>query len=256
MNDHPNEGDGSGESEESANNAASQTPIGIEQGINREAGAQPRQNKESGGIPRRWEIGIGAFLAVVNFAALFIYGYQLIEMRKATNAATEGLKSARDMSHLDQRAWVSGAAIEGTPKVGKSWTVDVLVKNTGKTFARKMKMVALADSNSRQRTYGLENYAEDSPEYWKQVSVSSMMLLAPNGQFIGHATFNEGAGITQRQIDTLKMGDWTIIVHGKIIYEDVFGCPHWTTFCGRYEARTETFTACDDHNDDDNNNCP
>ena len=38
--------------------------------------------------------------------------------------------------------------------------------------------------------------------------------------------------------------------YGRITYEDVFGCPHWTTFCWSLMPTTE-WRAFKDHNDTD-----
>jgi hypothetical protein len=80
VNGQSSEDDRSGGAAQTAHNAPMQSPAGDNQSIDRKTSAQPRQDKESNGIPRKWEIGIGAFLAVVNFAALFIYGYRWIDI--------------------------------------------------------------------------------------------------------------------------------------------------------------------------------
>jgi hypothetical protein len=60
-------------------------------------------------------------------------------MRKSTDAATKAARAAdesirltREMSRLDQRAWVAAKGIAGIPEIGKPLTVIVAYGNTGK----------------------------------------------------------------------------------------------------------------------------
>ena len=44
-----------------------------------------------------------------------------------------------------------------------------------------------------------------------------------------------------------------IVVHGRIIYNDIFGTEHWTTYC-RYVLHPELISEeCTRHNDTDDN---
>lgn len=84
-------------------------------------------------------------IAYAGVFGILIYGLQLWEMRKSTNAATyaaqvarDSLKFATENAHLEQRAWVGVMGVEGPLLPGKKYKVDVTLKNTGKTFANKV----------------------------------------------------------------------------------------------------------------------
>src|SRR6266404_530339 len=93
--------------------------------------------------PQWWQAFAAAVLVPVGAYALWIYGSQLDEMRKATRAATEALKFTRENSHIDQRAWVAPINTDGKPEIGKYYEIRVTVRNTGKTFARRLKGVVI-----------------------------------------------------------------------------------------------------------------
>src|SRR5437773_11038225 len=80
--------------------------------------------------PQWWQAFAAAVLVPVGAYALWIYGSQLDEMRKSTQAATDAIKMARDSAHLDQRAWIS-ARIEGTPSAGQPIIITAATTNTG-----------------------------------------------------------------------------------------------------------------------------
>ena len=93
-----------------------------------------------------FQLILAFFLVVAAIIGACIYGWQLSEMRKSTNAATKAAKAAEDSvllakqnAHLDQRAWVVVSDVSGVPEVGKPFIVTMNITNVGKTFAKNLK---------------------------------------------------------------------------------------------------------------------
>jgi hypothetical protein len=200
---------------------------------------------------------VGAIVAV-------IYGCQLNEMRKATQAATDAAKSAKDSitfakesAHLDQRAWVGILDIKFVCEVDKPLTTTVTVRNTGKTFARELQVMRYIEVLPSVME---PLFSEDNVSNWKALmanagqSIGSVALLSPNGDFIGDVTQLIPEKISQTDLDDIKAGKLIVWSHGKIIYRDIFDCHHWTTYCIR-STKDLTFRSCDKHNDADNDRC-
>jgi hypothetical protein len=138
-----------------------------------------------------------AFLLAAAIIGACIYGAQLIEMQKATVAATKAAKAtedavimARDNARLDQRAWVTVAGITGFPEVGKPLRITIYFANTGKTPAKKVKITPLIGPYKGDIVpdFPAEVTKIASGDIVGQGSVPSTVLLAPNAQ--SHATIN------------------------------------------------------------------
>jgi hypothetical protein len=61
--------------------------------------------------------------------------------------------------------------------------------------------------------------------------------------------------ITQSDLDGIRHGDLTLFVHGRMTYDDMFGCAHWTSFCTRLKPDLK-YASYGKHNDADQNRCP
>ncbi|MDQ2867364.1 MAG: hypothetical protein M3R59_02975 [Verrucomicrobiota bacterium] len=203
---------------------------------------------------RHYRVQVAA--VIVGVAVAFIYGCQLIEMRKATDAATkaaeaasDGVKLAKENAHLEQRAWIGVDEIVNTPVVGQKCTVKVVCKNTGRTFASKVHIVTVVSVQPIWQIPDFEAGVEFLP-------TASNSLVPPEGTVNGSSTTDE---ITEDFMNKLETGESVIFVYGKITYDDVFNCHHWTTFCSQLAGdRTIglSYRTYLSHNDaDDGSNC-
>jgi hypothetical protein len=202
-----------------------------------------------------WELTIGAVIAFVNFVAFFIYGYQLSEMRKATQAASDGLGLTRQMSQvtrqmaeIDQRAWVAEKEVSSAgPVAGQPLKIKVIVENTGKSFAKNVK------GGSAWRS---KHLSSPDPDFDQQLvavlSNRAPILIPPNGSFVHIVSAMEGTDLTKADLETLHSPVHVFLIFGKITYEDIFGCEHWTTLCYRMYG-DGTFEKYGSYNDADNN---
>jgi hypothetical protein len=190
-----------------------------------------------------------------------IYFFQLKQIQKSAAAATKAasaveasVKQARGTFRDDQRAWVHLVDIQGIPEVGIIFSVDLVAENTGRTFAKNLTMravVELITEKEKEPNFSLEGRGAARKE-------SSVSLLAPNFDYEMAIELRKEAPpheITQSDLDAIRDGNLTIFVHGKITYDDIFGCAHWTSFCTRLKPDL-TYASYGKHNDTDQNRCP
>jgi len=208
-------------------------------------------------------------IAYAGVLGLIVYGLQLWEMRKSTDAATnaalsakEGLTIARASVQLEQRAWVAVVVEHPIPEVGKIFKVTVVAKNTGKTFARKFKLFTVFQKVNKDDpvkfVYG--KWGEGTAP-----SGGSLSLLAPGGEYRTTGIevdmrFDPDSTalpepVTQDQLDEMRKGGYSLFVYGKLTYTDIFNCEHWTTFCSELMPKGLDWKACSEHNDADENDC-
>jgi hypothetical protein len=214
-----------------------------------------------------------SFLVIVvsflTFCAIFcaicvqagIYLFQVKQIKKSTDAATKaanaveaGVTQARGTFRDDQRAWVRLVDIQGIPEVGTIFSVDLVAENTGRTFAKNVTMravVELITEREKEPDFSLE----DSGAARKESSVS---LLAPNADYEMEIQLRKQTPpheITQSDLAGIRDGNLTIFVHGKMTYDDIFGCAHSTSFCTRLKPDL-TYASYGKHSDADQSRCP
>jgi hypothetical protein len=179
--------------------------------------------------------GVIAASAVVTFVVIYC---QLKEMKKS--------------AQLDQRAWVGVIDISGNPTLNQPFIVTVQAKNTGKTFAKKLRSYVYFQSIPAgvQPSFS----SDDDP-----VVNQSMTLVAPGGDYKSQTDVldeQEITIVTQAQLDDWKSGKKAFFASGKLFYEDIFGCSHWTTFCFYLRRNLQGYSNYKKHNDADDNRCP
>jgi len=154
---------------------------------------------------------------------------------------------------IDQRAWVGVEYIQPVPSipaVGKSFAASIRLKNTGKTPAQHIAQSGYLDP---VKTLNDINFSKDGEN--KQADG----VLMPGGEItipvtpLGNAITKSPAIFTQELIDYIGNDEGKIVAHGRIDYNDIFGDPHWITYCGFLRVPFDgSFAFCDTHNDTDN----
>jgi hypothetical protein len=201
----------------------------------------------------------GVFCAICVEAG--IYFFQLKQIKnstyaatKAANAAQASVKQVRESARRDQRAWVALVDIQGIPEVGTIFGVNLVAQNSGKTFAKNLRMravIELSAEKGNEPDFSLEDNASARKD-------SSVSLLAPNADYTMDIELRKKTPpheITPSDMDGIRSGNVTIFVHGKITYDDIFGCAHWTSFCTRLKPDFK-YASYGKHNDADQNGCP
>jgi len=159
----------------------------------------------------------------------------------------------RDSNHnftVDERAWMAFKFVEGniTFTFDKSFLVPTELINVGKTPAKNV---------HGNIVVGVFKKGEDLDFSYTSGHASYRVMagtIFPNGQIvesfeaIKHGQEHAESIIFTTQLkDELFSGQSFLIVHGKIVYNDVFGTEHWTTYC-RYvlhpELISEQCTGC------------
>ncbi len=200
---------------------------------------------------RNYRMQFAIFIVAV--IVMFIYGGQLYEMQRATNIAANNYKLQTDALHIDQRAWVSEAGVTGKAKEGEPFAVRIVIRNTGKTFAKNFTSIV---------AFKMKQIADPDPDFEAVIgestsSLNSLALVAPNGGFDQLLDIpQDGHKLTDTDIETLKNPTIIVLIFGKIFYEDIFRCQHWTTFCYRAYPTKEKYDAYSAYNDADENECP
>lgn len=196
------------------------------------------------------------------------------QLQAAADNAKHGLEATQQAMRLDQRAWVATERISTTPKldISKEFDVEVALKNTGKTPAKNVVMIARWDATPE----GIKpNYATEEGDKNRVKGVFiSRALIAPNAEYfrkiepfqpiLDSFDTSESLSVEAKEIGKksyLKMftdGAVVLYIHGRIDYEDIFHCRHWTTFCSQLVLDHEkaTTNVCEEHNDTDDQACP
>jgi len=175
-----------------------------------------------------------------------------------SQAATsqKALDASIESSRLDQRAWIG--VTEAVPpatmdefhkptfiKEGFPVFLGVVITNSGKSPARKA--VSLINTILLPKTTEFSPYY-GTPEFAKNVK-PGIDVIFPGMRMTQTPT--PRAPLNAAEVQIIKSGESIFYMYGKIGYEDVFGKPHWTTFC-MFLARTgDRFYSCHTYNDAD-----
>jgi hypothetical protein len=204
-----------------------------------------------------------AMIAVWQWSALNSSDIAIHESAKAATdaakAAKDSVRLTRDAMRLDQRAWIGVSTIDPVPSIpseGKTFTAKVNITNSGKTPARNIISVGSLDP--------LESPKLPDFSYTNHDRLN-MGTLAPGAggvipfTALHDITANKDYVIVHEFLDKLINKQAIIYVSGRIDYDDIFGQPHWTTYCawltvpfnGQF-ARCETHNETDDYKEAEN----
>lgn len=165
------------------------------------------------------------------------------------------LRLAERAAQLDQRAWLHAYLTSGPPQVGKDLIVTLYVANSGKTFARNVRLCSLFEATSdvphrdplvmpilracTDTDWTAPNMIPPGPDWAHNAAV-----MNPRGA---------GAGLDEKQVEWLASGKMVVWHFGKITYDDIFDQHHWVTFCfARIVQHGETnWVTCNVGNDID-----
>jgi hypothetical protein len=184
-----------------------------------------------------WSVSLGAFNAIVTFVTLLVvaaytlasYG-QWQEMHDATVATGKAAQAARDgviqstvATRLDQRAWVTVTAVNGAkPEVGHRLNFTVHFVDTGRTPAIN---VVVHPGDEILDT-------GKSPNLSLEHSAIRLGILSPGSEreYDNEPRKNGTETFELGEPDLAVLKTKTLSVHGKLTYDDIFGCHHWVTY--------------------------
>lgn len=164
---------------------------------------------------------LGAFFSAAIYAG--IAKDQLGEMKTATEKSEEALK-------IDQRAWVTVNKIE--PNKECAWRA-IIFRNSGKSPALNFQIFGAAEPVRK-------GVKPSEPEKL----MPGKGIISPDGIF--HSCVGD------KQTDEFDWSKTDLVVHGRIVYDDIFSTGHWTAFCYSRSKDSE-FTPCESGNEMDRN---
>jgi hypothetical protein len=195
-------------------------------------------------------------LAIVGIVALALLCLELFLVQRATDAArraaeaagksAEAAKASADLAQktlqtttdnfrLNTRAWLYVSAMSKPLNANEPVIVVIHGQNGGKTAARKVEGVGIAEvlDAGRQPDF---IYRQGHPR-----TLFSGSILEPDNSF-DFQTFvmKEGATapVIQRlappQVQAINTGKATLFAHGEISFKDVFADEHWVKYCFVY----------------------
>jgi hypothetical protein len=148
---------------------------------------------------------------------------------------------------LDQRAWVGvQQPIIPELKVGKEASFGVVLINSGKTPARKVKFYTVArlvpGEQAVDMTYPLPS----------RKGFGIMSPGVPTNVFDPNTTLL----MSGRDMEDIQNGRIAVHLFGKISYEDIFRQPHCLMFCYHLTQAMKIGDACGIYNDEIDTQCP
>jgi type II secretory pathway pseudopilin PulG len=215
-------------------------PIGPQQSANNHGGWRENTRLCIEGI------GLLALIVYTTFAA-----FQWRANEKAANAAKSAAQTATQTLILDQRAWVGVETMKGVPdvpEVGKSFDVDILFRNTGRTPARNVLMYNIVKPSKAPPDVNAA-CASATPERVNQ------SLIAPNATLtqVLHPTDGKPLAAGWERALASQGSFW---VFGCVTYDDTFGRAHWLTYCGVLNQKIRGFDRCKKYNDTGDGKAP
>jgi hypothetical protein len=184
-----------------------------------------------------WKMALEFAAVVVGIVVAIIYGGQLSQMIESNRLTRESYK-------LDERAWVAVTSVNGTGlEAGKKFTYSVHFVDTGKTPARNVVIHPGDELAPRGQT----------PNLSVEMGAVRLGVLSPSSE----RTYDNGPIPPTRNIQTMMKEDLdvlrtkTLYVHGKITYDDIFGCHHWIAYCAYLKDDWSGYAFCSEGNDTD-----
>jgi hypothetical protein len=219
---------------------------------------EAKTNRTQEGRESVWDriIGIATLVFVILTTVGIFYQAHVLNntdhaIHISSKAATDAVEATKEAMRIDQRAWLGVEYIRSNPlvpEIGKPFIVEVHIKNTGKTPAIKIASRGRGEPVLKGRkpnfSYeGVEPFsAFMSPGAGTSTTVPPMTIPQTNQSIV----------INDDLIKGLTAETFTVFVHGRFDYEDIFGNPHWITYCANLVVPFNgQFDFCAEHNDSD-----
>jgi hypothetical protein len=204
-------------------------------------------------------LGIAGILALANVGLWIVTISAAHATRDAADAAQRGaaaseaqaeatkesIQSTVQSFRLDQRAWVGqmdSSASEA--EEGKPITFRVVIGNSGKTPALNVRM-AISSAHAPKAVKFIPRYSGPNT-----AALQGTGAMQPGAKGLLEQTTGPLVDVSKYQ-----RGEYLYYVFGRIDYEDVFGRPHWTTWClyvgGEHTGNMRSPLQCNSYNNTD-----
>lgn len=150
------------------------------------------------------------------------------------------LQATIDSSRNDQRAWV-GTEWAANPAISEGITIQYKIRvfNVGKTPAL----------NYRSQAAAAITGTNEMPDFDK-IPTPPFGSVSPLYQGVTNFAYAEPITFHAANIAALRIRIGVLSVFGKITYDDIFRCHHWTKFCYVYDG-VGTFVDCNRYTEQD-----
>lgn len=153
--------------------------------------------------------------------------------KSSDRASRKSLQATIDNFHQEQRAWISIKITNQLFADRQPLAISTEFDNTGKTPAVKVKTCQVAEIVENSRP----NIDISCPP---RANSAGFLVIFPGGNSarLSNATGDGGKGLVSKDgfldqplMDELRHHTKIVYLYGRIDYSDVFGRPHWVTFC-------------------------
>jgi hypothetical protein len=200
---------------------------------------------------------IASVLAIANIGLWLVTKEVSHATRDAASAANSQVKATKESIeasisayHLDQRAWIGISKIDGRAVLNQPFLITIFFANSGKTPARNVSVNASFDPVPKG---GHPDFTLE-----KKIAFSNRGFIPPGAivNIQASGTKIKGDNLNQYGANDLASGNVRFYVHGTVVYEDIFQCRHWLSYCSYLsDPSTGVYSSCSDHNDTDDANC-
>jgi hypothetical protein len=149
---------------------------------------------------------------------------------KQVTAAQDDVKAIQRQMRQDQRAWIT--IRPGNTQIADNQVIEAAfqIENSGKTLAKKFR----SDSVLAMLKKGEEPDFTYDPRRVNALEIRSGIVLPhlPEGR-LPNVLFRNGIPVVLDSIvhEELRKRNLLLIAYGKVSYWDIFGTPHWMTYC-------------------------
>jgi hypothetical protein len=149
-----------------------------------------------------------------------------------------------NMMKLDQRAWISIEDIKGELEPGKEYKVTFVMRNTGKTPAKHLRVNQ--EFNPVRKGNNVEFFYTDP---WTRAAG----IVSPNAVIKQDLFATHGQPLTPEAYEAIMQGDPVVYLYGTVTYDDIFSHHHFLDFCFQIEVKHSHwyYEICTEHNETD-----
>jgi hypothetical protein len=161
-------------------------------------------------------------------------------MEKSAKKSEEALNANIEASRTDQRAWVGFEDVRVTAQIGIPSRFSFNLKNTGKTPALHASLQYYIKNLNR---------GEKLQFTYKGITTEPTRgLIPPNATVFVNLT---NAAPDAAEMNRIRVEEKRVYSYGRVNYADIFGRPHWTTFCTYMARDGSAMTYCPEYNNTD-----
>jgi len=161
-------------------------------------------------------------------------------MEDSVTQAKDSVEKTIAQGRLDQRAWVNFTDVQGSAQAGTQSRFSFNLRNSGKTPALHTTVEYFIKNVNR---------GENITFTYKGITTEPTRgLISPNA-LVSVALAN--AIPSEAEMKRIRDEEKRVYFYGRVHYGDIFGRPHWTTFCAYLARDGSAMLYCSEYNSTD-----